>query len=86
MKKTVSLLADKGFSIVNIDSTICLQTPKIMSSIPEMKEILAKVMNIDVDQISIKATTSERLGFVGREEGLSTYAIVLIAKDEQVKK
>ena len=86
LKKTVSLLADKGFSIVNIDSTICLQTPKIMSSIPEMKEILAKVMNIDVDQISIKATTSERLGFVGREEGLSTYAIVLIAKDEQVKK
>jgi len=80
LKKTVALLSDQGYSIVNIDSTICLQTPKIMNSIPEMKKILARVMGIDEDQISIKATTSEKLGFVGREEGLSTYAIAMIEK------
>ncbi len=78
LKKTVSMLSDHGYSIVNIDVTICLQLPRIMNSIPDMKEILAKVIKINADQISIKATTNDRLGFVGREEGVSTYAVALI--------
>jgi len=80
LKRTVSMLTDNGYSIINIDATICLQVPRIMDSIPDMKEILANVMKINCDQISIKATTTERLGFVGREEGVSTYAIALIEK------
>ena len=78
LKKTVSMLSDHGYSIVNIDVTICLQLPRIMNSIPDMKEILANFININADQISIKATTNDRLGFVGREEGVSTYAVALI--------
>ncbi len=80
LKKTVSMLKEHGYSIVNLDATICLQTPKIMNSIPDMKEILASVMKINTDQISIKATTTEKMGFVGREEGVSTYAIAMIKK------
>ena len=80
LKKTVSMLTDIGYSIVNIDATICLQVPRIMDVIPDMKEILANVMKIRTDQISIKATTTERMGFVGREEGVSTYAIAMIEK------
>ncbi len=80
LKRTVSMLTDKGYSIVNIDVTICLQAPRIMDVIPDMKEILANVMKIQTDQISIKATTTEKMGFVGREEGVSTYAIAMIGK------
>ena len=64
----------------NIDSTICLQTPKISSYIPSMKEVLASCMGVDKDLVSIKATTTEKLSFVGREEGVSAYATVLITK------
>lgn len=78
LKKVVSLISEKGYSISNIDSTICLQKPKISPYISEMKNILALTMNIDIDDISIKATTTERLGFEGREEGVSAYAVVLI--------
>jgi len=74
------LLQDKGWHIENIDSTICLQEPKIGKFIPAMKEILSKVLDIEMDAVSIKATTTERLGFEGREEGVSAYAVVLIAK------
>lgn len=80
LKDVVKLITDKGFSIGNIDATIALQTPKINPHIPEMKTVLARVMNIDVDDISIKATTTEQLGFEGREEGISAYAVVLISK------
>jgi 2-C-methyl-D-erythritol 2,4-cyclodiphosphate synthase len=80
LKKTIDLLKDKGYSIVNIDSTICLQSPKIKNAIPEMKKKLAHVMEIEVENISIKATTTEKLGFIGSEEGLSAYSIVLIEK------
>lgn len=83
LKKTVAMISEMGYSIINIDSTICLQTPRISESIPQMKEILGAVMNIDIDQISIKATTTEKLGFIGREEGISTYAVVLIGKVNQ---
>ncbi len=80
LKRTVDLIKNKGFSISNIDSTICLQKPKIAAFIPEMQKILAKVIEIDTDDISIKATTTEKLGFEGREEGISAYAVVLIQK------
>lgn len=85
LKRTVAMISDNGYTIINVDSTICLQSPRIRDSIPEMKEILAKVMNIDIDRISIKATTSEKLGFIGREEGISTYAVALIEKVNQKK-
>ena len=65
----------------NIDSTICLQKPKINPYIPSMKTCLSEVMDIPEEDISIKATTTERLGFVGREEGISAYAVVLISKE-----
>ena len=74
------MVSEKGYEIVNIDSTICLQKPKINPYIPEMKEVLSQCMNIDVDQISIKATTTENLGFVGKELGVSAHAVVLINK------
>ena len=80
LKRTVSMLAKDGYTISSIDVTICLQAPKIMDSIPDMKEILAEVMKITPDQISIKATTTNGLGFIGREEGVSTYAIALIER------
>jgi len=80
LKEVILLIRKKGYEIGNIDSTICLQTPKIGPYIPEMKKVLAFCMNIDVDQVSIKATTTEKLSFVGREEGVSAYATVLINK------
>ena len=81
LKKTVSLIKDKDYSIGNIDTTICLQKPKLKDSITEMKQVLAIVMDIDIDDISIKATTTEKLGFVGTEDGIAAYATVLIQKD-----
>ena len=80
LKEVMLLVRNQGYEIGNIDSTICLQTPKIGPYIPEMKKVLAYCMNIDVDQVSIKATTTEKLSFVGREEGVSAYATVLINK------
>jgi len=79
LRDTIKLIATKGWGIENIDSTICLQKPKINPLIPAMKTCLAEVMNIPEEDISIKATTTERLGFVGREEGVSAYATVLIS-------
>lgn len=80
LKKTVDIVAEKGWRIGNIDSTICLQRPKIKDFIPKMQQVLAEVCGIDAEDISIKATTTERLGFEGREEGMSAYAVVLIEK------
>lgn len=81
LKEVVKMISEKGYSINNIDSTICLQKPKIGSYIPEMQKVLASCMNIDIEDISIKATTTEKLSFVGREEGVSAYATVLIQKN-----
>lgn len=78
LKEVVKLIKDKGYSIGNIDSTICLQSPKIGDYIPAMKEAISVVMEIDIDDISIKATTTEKLGFVGKGKGISAYAVVLI--------
>ena len=80
LKEVVKMISGKGYNIGNIDSTICLQSPKISSYIPEMQKVLAACMNIEIEDISIKATTTERLSFVGREEGVSAYATVLIQK------
>ncbi|MBP7965398.1 MAG: 2-C-methyl-D-erythritol 2,4-cyclodiphosphate synthase [Paludibacteraceae bacterium] len=80
LKQTVSLLREKGYEIGNIDCTICAEKPKINPHIPAMQKVLADVMVIDVADISIKATTSEQLGFVGREEGMAAHAVALITK------
>lgn len=81
LKEVVQLLSNKGYSISNIDATIVLEAPKVNPHIPKMQEVLSNCMNIDVDDVSIKATTSERIGFVGREEGVAAYATVLIYKN-----
>lgn len=78
LRKTVDLIASKGYTLGNIDATICAERPKMNPHIPAMKQCLATVIGCDVDDISIKATTTERLGFTGREEGISAYATVLI--------
>ena len=80
LKKTVELIATKGYHIGNIDATICAERPKINPHVEVMKECLARVMDIDIDDISIKATTTEKLGFTGREEGISAYATVLVCR------
>jgi 2-C-methyl-D-erythritol 2,4-cyclodiphosphate synthase len=80
LEKTVALLREKGFGIGNVDATVCLQQPKIAGYIQRMKTVLAQSMQIDEEDISIKATTTEKLGFVGREEGISAYAVTLIEK------
>ncbi|MBP1613550.1 MAG: 2-C-methyl-D-erythritol 2,4-cyclodiphosphate synthase [Bacteroidetes bacterium] len=80
LSKTVELLRSKGYQIGNIDATVCAERPKLKAHIPAMQETLADVMGIDVDDISIKATTTEKLGFTGREEGISAYATALITK------
>jgi 2-C-methyl-D-erythritol 2,4-cyclodiphosphate synthase len=81
LKKTVALLNESGFKIGNIDSTVCLQRPKVKEYIPVMQETLARVLDIPLENLSIKATTTEKLGFVGREEGISAYAVVLLYKE-----
>ena len=80
LKKTVALVREKGYEIGNIDATICAECPKMNPHIPGMQRILSEVMGIDIDDISIKATTTEKLGFTGREEGISAYAVALIEK------
>ena len=81
LKKTIDLIATKGYRLGNIDATICAERPKINPHVEAMKACLAKVMDTDEENISIKATTTEKLGFTGREEGISAYATVLIEKD-----
>lgn len=80
LKKTVALVREKGYEVGNIDATICAERPKMNPHIPEMQRVLSEVMGIDIDDISIKATTTEKLGFTGREEGISAYAVALIEK------
>lgn len=81
LRETIALIAQKGYRLGNIDATVCAERPKLNPHIPAMQQCLADVIGTDPDNISIKATTSERLGFVGREEGISAYATVLIEKD-----
>jgi len=78
LKRTVELLSAKGYSFGNADITVCAEKPHLNKYIPQMKICLSEVMNVNPNDISIKATTSEKMGFVGREEGISAYAVVLI--------
>ena len=80
LKKLVELIAQKGYVLGNIDATVCAEQPKLNPHIPAMAECLADVIGTDIDNISIKATTTEKLGFTGRREGISAYATVLISK------
>jgi 2-C-methyl-D-erythritol 2,4-cyclodiphosphate synthase len=80
LKEVIKLIREKGYELGNVDATICLQTPKIGPYIPKMQKVLADCMSVDTDLVSIKATTTEKLSFVGREEGVSAYATVLIQK------
>lgn len=80
LAETVKLIAAHGYRVGNIDATVCAERPKINPHIPEMKQALAAILQTDEDDISIKATTTERLGFTGREEGMAAYAVVLIEK------
>ena len=80
LKKTIALIATKGYRLVNIDATICAERPKMNPHIPDMQQCMAEVIGCDPDQISIKATTTEKLGFTGRQEGISAYAVALIER------
>ena len=80
LARAKNLIAAKGYKVGNIDATVCAEKPKINPHIPKMQEVMASILEIDVDDISIKATTSEKMGFVGREEGFAAYATVLIEK------
>ena len=80
LKRTILFIREKGFKVVNIDSTVCLEKPKISPYIPEMKEVISGIADISPEDISIKATTAEKLGFIGREEGSAAFAVVLLEK------
>lgn len=80
LRRTTDLIASRGYRVSNVDCTICAERPKINPHIPTMQSVLAPLMDVDVDAVSIKATTTERLGFTGRMEGISAYATVLIFK------
>jgi len=80
LKETVKLLRDKGYEIGNIDAMLCLEAPKINPHIPQMQQNIASAIDISIDDISIKATTNETMGFIGREEGVVAYAVCLIEK------
>ena len=80
LQKTYNLIQEKGYTLVNLDSTVCLQEPKLKGYIPEMVKVLAQILYTSENNISVKATTTEKLGFVGREEGISAHAVVLIQK------
>jgi len=80
LKKTIDLIREKGYEFGNADCTVCAEEPKLNPHIPKMQNCLAQIMAVDSDSISIKATTSEKVGFVGRKEGMSAYATVLIYK------
>ena len=81
LEQVVALIATKGYHLVNVDATVCAERPKLNPHIPAMKACLARVMGCDEDQVSIKATTTEKLGFTGREEGISAYAVCLVEKE-----
>ena len=86
LEKTFELVVKEGYSVVNIDSTVCLQSPKIMPYAGQMKKIIAGILKVTEREISIKATTTEQLGFAGREEGLMAYASVLLAQSGEREK
>lgn len=81
LRRTMELIRKEGYELGNADITVCAERPKLNPHIPQMKAVLARAMGVSEDDLSIKATTTERLGFTGREEGISAYAVVLIVKE-----
>jgi len=82
LAKTMTLLSEKGFSVGNVDCTVCAEEPKLNAYIPQMQTCLANLVQLDDSDVSIKATTSEKMGFVGRKEGITAYVVVLIYRQE----
>ena len=80
LERTMQLIRKEGYAVVNIDSTLCLQAPKIKQYVPAMQEVIARITGVETRDVSIKATTTEKMGFVGREEGLMAYATVLLKR------
>lgn len=80
LKRCYQLISEKGYGIINIDSSVCLQRPKLRPHIASMQKVIADILNMEVSEVSIKATTTEQLGFVGREEGIMAQATVLLQK------
>lgn len=83
LAETVKIVAQKGYKVGNVDVTICAEYPKMNPHIPDMCKVLSTVMDIDIDAVSIKATTTERLGFTGRMEGISAYAVALLERNQE---
>ncbi len=81
LEKTTALITAEGYTVVNLDCTLCLQSPKIKNYVPEMQAVIARIISVAITDVSIKATTTEKMGFVGREEGLVAYATVLLQKN-----
>jgi 2-C-methyl-D-erythritol 2,4-cyclodiphosphate synthase len=86
LQKTYDLIRQKNYTVVNVDSSLCLEAPKIKKYAGEMRNTIARILNISPDDVSVKATTNEKMGFIGREEGLVAYAIVLLKKEKQKEK
>ncbi|HTB53152.1 MAG TPA: 2-C-methyl-D-erythritol 2,4-cyclodiphosphate synthase [Ferruginibacter sp.] len=82
LEKSFSLIKAAGYSIVNIDSTLCLQAPKIKEYVTQMQQVIAGILSLQISDVSIKATTTEKMGFVGREEGVVAYATLLLQKNK----
>jgi len=80
LQRSFDLIQAEGYMVVNVDSSLCLEAPKIKKHVPQMQETIAAILNLTVKDVSIKATTTEKMGFVGREEGLVAYATVLLQK------
>lgn len=78
LRRTCNIMRDAGYKVVNLDATLCLEAPKIKPYVPAMQEVIAEILEVGVTDVSIKATTTEKMGFVGREEGLQAYATVLL--------
>lgn len=80
LHKSFELIEKAGYTVINIDSTLCLQAPKIKDHVPKMQQVIADILSLQISDVSIKATTTEKMGFVGREEGLVAYASILLKK------
>jgi len=80
LQRSLELIAAKGYKVVNVDSTLCLEEPKIKPYVPQMQQVIREILNLDIDAVSVKATTTEKMGFVGRGEGLVAYASVLLSR------
>lgn len=80
LQRVVGLIKEKGYAVGNVDASLVLERPKIKAHIDAMREVLASILQVDIDDVSIKATTNEKMGYVGREEGIAAYAVCLIQK------